>query len=94
MLTAEVPIAEPTVSDDGLDLLRALLGGVLFEVAERFLATAEREREVDGGVARDGVVGEGGCGGGEVLAGVHEAHGCAGEVGADSEEGAEGGYGR
>lgn len=90
VLAAEMAIAEAAVADDPLRRVAAV-----FETAADFLgaSAADWQREVDCRLACDGVGGQGCARVGEVFAGVHEAEGGGGEVGAEREEGVEGGDG-
>lgn len=84
VLAAEVALAEAAVADDALRRVAAVL-----EVAADLFgrAAADGQRQVDCRLARDGVRCERRGRVGQVLAGVHEAEGGGGEVGAESEEG-------
>jgi hypothetical protein len=90
VLPAVVTRAEATIADDGLGAVPAVLEGAADLAGGH--AAAQGQGHVEGGVGGDGVGGEGEGGGGEVFAGVDEAEVCRGEVGAEGEEGAEGGY--
>lgn len=87
MLPTIMPLTEPTVPNNPL---RALLA-VLVRAADLLgrHAAPQRQRQVQRRVCGDVVVGEGGVGEAEVLAGVHEAEGGGGQGGAEGEEGSE-----
>jgi hypothetical protein len=87
VLAAEVAGAEAAVTDDALRSVAAVL-----ETAADLLgrAAADGQREVDCGLAGDGVGGQRRGWVGEVLAGVDEAEGGCWEVGPESQEGVQG----
>lgn len=90
VLAAEMAIAEAAVADDPLRRVAAV-----FETTADLFGTsaADWQREVDRRLACDGVGGQSCARVGEVFAGVHEAEGGGGEVGAEREQGVEGGDG-
>jgi len=92
MLPTEVTLAEAAVAYNALRRVLALLERAPYLLGRH--AAAQGQRHVQRAVGRDGVRLERRCGGREVLAGVHEAEsGWGGEVGAEREQGAEGGDG-